>query len=39
MRLASKLPQVGTTIFTEMTQVALQHGAVNLGQEIGRAHV
>ncbi len=32
MRLASKLPQVGTTIFTEMTQLAVQHGAVNLGQ-------
>lgn len=32
MRLASKLPTVGTTIFTEMTQLALQHGAVNLGQ-------
>ena len=32
MRLTSKLPQVGTTIFTEMTQLALQHGAVNLGQ-------
>jgi methionine aminotransferase len=32
MRLTSKLPQVGTTIFTEMTQLAVQHGAVNLGQ-------
>jgi len=28
----SKLPSVGTTIFTEMTQLALQYGAVNLGQ-------
>jgi methionine aminotransferase len=28
----SKLPRVGTTIFTEMTQLAVQHGAVNLGQ-------
>lgn len=32
MRLASKLPLVGTTIFTEMTQLAVQHGAVNVGQ-------
>lgn len=32
MRLDSKLPNVGTTIFTEMTQLAVQHGAVNLGQ-------
>ncbi len=29
---ASKLPRVGTTIFTEMTLLAQQHGAVNLGQ-------
>lgn len=29
---ASKLPSVGTTIFTEMTLLAQQHGAVNLGQ-------
>lgn len=28
----SKLPLVGTTIFTEMTQLAIHHGAVNLGQ-------
>lgn len=28
----SKLPQVGTTIFTVMSQLALEHGAVNLGQ-------
>jgi methionine aminotransferase len=32
MRLESKLPHIGTTIFTEMTQLAVQHGAVNLGQ-------
>jgi len=28
----SKLPYVGTTIFTVMSQLAAQHGAVNLGQ-------
>ena len=28
----SKLPRVGTTIFTVMSQLAQQHGAVNLGQ-------
>jgi len=28
----SRLPQVGTTIFTVMSGLALQHGAVNLGQ-------
>ena len=28
----SKLPNVGTTIFTVMSQLASQHGAVNLGQ-------
>ena len=28
----SKLPNVGTTIFTEMGQLALQHKAVNLSQ-------
>jgi len=30
--LASKLPNVGTTIFTVMSQLAAEHGAVNLGQ-------
>ncbi|RCS59317.1 pyridoxal phosphate-dependent aminotransferase [Parvibium lacunae] len=30
--LTSKLPQVGTTIFTVMSALAQQHGAVNLGQ-------
>ncbi|AVR99204.1 methionine aminotransferase [Pseudoduganella armeniaca] len=30
--LASKLPAVGTTVFTRMSQLAAQHGAVNLGQ-------
>lgn len=28
----SKLPQVGTTIFTVMSQLAVQHKAINLGQ-------
>ncbi|MSQ52745.1 MAG: pyridoxal phosphate-dependent aminotransferase [Betaproteobacteria bacterium] len=31
-KLRSKLPEVGTTIFTLMSQLAVQHGAVNLGQ-------
>lgn len=30
--IASKLPQVGTTIFTEMSVLAQQHSAINLGQ-------
>ena len=30
--LASKLPAVGTTIFTVMSALAAEHGAVNLGQ-------
>jgi methionine aminotransferase len=30
--LKSRLPQVGTTIFTLMSALAAQHGAVNLGQ-------
>ena len=29
---ASRLPNVGTTIFTVMSALAQQHGAVNLGQ-------
>ncbi|WP_223788806.1 methionine aminotransferase [Marinicella meishanensis] len=28
----SKLPHVGTSIFTEMSQLAAQHGAINLSQ-------
>jgi len=28
----SKLPDVGTTIFTVMSQLAVEHGAINLGQ-------
>lgn len=32
MHLSSKLPKVGTTIFTVMSQLAMQHKAVNLGQ-------
>jgi methionine transaminase len=31
-RLSSRLPQVGTTIFTVMSALAQQYGAVNLGQ-------
>ncbi len=30
--LPDKLPRVGTTIFTVMSQLAVEHGAVNLGQ-------
>jgi methionine aminotransferase len=30
--LKSRLPQVGTTVFTTMSQLAVQHQAVNLGQ-------
>ena len=30
--LASRLPQVGTTIFSVMSALATEHGAVNLGQ-------
>ena len=30
--IATKLPKVGTTIFTVMSQLALEHRAVNLGQ-------
>lgn len=30
--LTSRLPDVGTTIFTVMSQLAAKHGAVNLGQ-------
>lgn len=29
---SSKLPSVGTTIFTEMSQLAAQHNAINLSQ-------
>ncbi len=32
LRLTSKLPKVGTTIFTVVSQWALEHHAVNLGQ-------
>ena len=32
MQLPSKLPRVGTTIFTVMSQLAVEHGAINLGQ-------
>jgi len=30
-QIASRLPQVGTTIFTVMSALAAEHGAVNLG--------
>ena len=30
--LHTKLPAVGTTIFTRMSTLAAEHGAVNLGQ-------
>ena len=32
MKPETKLPKVGTTIFTVMSQLAAEHGAVNLGQ-------
>lgn len=32
MEIASKLPETGTTIFTVMSALANEHGAVNLGQ-------
>lgn len=32
MQLPNKLPRVGTTIFTVMSQLAAEHGAINLGQ-------
>jgi methionine transaminase len=32
MQIQTKLPKVGTTIFTVMSQLAQQHSAVNLGQ-------
>ncbi|MEP6483869.1 MAG: pyridoxal phosphate-dependent aminotransferase [Rudaea sp.] len=32
MQIRTKLPKVGTTIFTVMSQLAMEHKAVNLGQ-------
>lgn len=32
MKLKSKLPDIGVTIFTEMSQLATQHKAINMGQ-------
>ena len=32
MQIRTKLPKVGTTIFTVMSQLATEHKAVNLGQ-------
>ena len=31
-RIQSKLPNAGTTIFTVMSSLAVQHNAINLGQ-------
>src|SRR3954470_15471469 len=31
-KIESKLPRVGTTIFTVMSQLAAEHGAINLSQ-------
>jgi methionine transaminase len=30
--ISSKLPRVGTTIFTVMSRLAAEHGAINLSQ-------
>ena len=32
IHMASRLPHVGTTIFSVMSALAVEHGAVNLGQ-------
>ena len=32
LEVKSKLPDVGTTIFTVMSQLAIEHNAINLGQ-------
>ena len=32
MKIKSKLPDIGVTIFTQMTQLANKHGAINLSQ-------
>jgi len=32
MQMQSKLPHIGTTIFTVVSQLASEHGAINLGQ-------
>jgi len=32
MQIQSKLPNVGTTIFTVMSQLAVEYNAINLGQ-------
>lgn len=37
--ISSKLPEVGTTIFTVMSQLAIEHGAVNLGQGFPDFHM
>src|SRR5690606_31790498 len=38
-QIETKLPKVGTTIFTVMSQLAAEHGAVNLGQGFPDFHV
>ena len=35
----SKLPDVGTTIFTVMSQLAMEHGAINLSQGLSLIHI
>mgnify|MGYP002719747855 CR=1 FL=1 len=37
--LVSKLPNVGTTIFTRMSQLALETGAINLSQGLSLIHI
>jgi methionine aminotransferase len=37
--IVSKLPNVGTTIFTTMSSLALQHNAINLGQGFPDFHM
>src|SRR5579859_5320041 len=32
MNISSRLPEVGTSIFTVMSRMALEHGAINLSQ-------
>ena len=32
MKITSKFPEVGTTIFTVMSQLSVEHQAINLGQ-------
>lgn len=32
LRITSRLPDIGTNVFSSMTELALKHGAINLGQ-------